>query len=142
MLHSEIAMTFDKSPELLRFVLAHEMAHHKLGHVSLWRLIIGVIPGILKPLGTSTTRAQEYSADRLAVKVCSQHQGAMGLLVAGPWMYGDVDMEAWLEQCEDEHREFYVRIANLLSDHAVMVKRYKALHDIEKHGFSAHGEMF
>ncbi len=49
-LHAEVAMAVKKAPQVLRFVLAHEMAHHKLGHVSLWRIVMGVIPGILKPL--------------------------------------------------------------------------------------------
>lgn len=35
-----------------------------------------------------------------------------------------------------------VRLANSLSSHAVMVKRYKALRDIEQKGFGAQGEMF
>ncbi|PIE09761.1 MAG: hypothetical protein CSA70_12300, partial [Rhodobacterales bacterium] len=107
-----------------------------------WRMVVGLIPNLLKPLGTSTTRAQEYSADRVAIKVCNQHDEAMGLLAAGPWMYDAVNMEAWLDQCEQEHRELYVRLVNLMSDHAVMVKRYKALCDIDKHGFGCHGEMF
>ncbi len=141
-LHAEVAMAVREAPQILQFVLAHEMAHHKLRHVSLWRLVIGVVPGLLKPLGVSATRAQEYSADRVAMAVCNRHHEAMGLLAAGPWMYGDVNMEAWLDQCAAQNRELYVRLVNLMSDHAVMVKRYKALRDIEKHGYGCHGDMF
>ena len=124
------------------FILAHEMAHHKLRHVSLWRIIIGLIPNVMVLPGVTTTRAQEYSADRVAMAVCPNHAAAMRLLAVGPWMANGVDPDAWLEQCESEHREFMVRLSNALSDHAVMVKRYKALRDIERKGFSAHGEMF
>ncbi|PIE15997.1 MAG: hypothetical protein CSA68_04515, partial [Rhodobacterales bacterium] len=53
-LHAEVALAVEKAPQVLRFVLAHEMAHHKLGHVSLWRMVVGLIPNLLKPLGTST----------------------------------------------------------------------------------------
>lgn len=140
-LHSEVVMGMTDHPQMVEFVLAHEMAHHKLGHVSLWRLVIGVIPNLLIPLGISTTRAQEYSADRVALKVCGHHDQAMALLAAGPWMAGQVNPEAWLDQCDAEQGELYVRIANLMSDHAVLTKRYKALCDIQQHGFDRHGSM-
>ncbi|PIE37989.1 MAG: hypothetical protein CSA54_00345 [Gammaproteobacteria bacterium] len=141
-LHSEIALAIDKAPQVVRFVLAHEMAHHRLGHVALWRIVISMVPNLLGPLGLSTTRAQEYSADRVALSVCNQYEDAMSLLAAGPWMFDDVNTESWLRQCEEEHQELYVRLVNLMSDHAVLVKRYKALNDIEKDGFHRHGEMF
>lgn len=141
-LHSEVALAYEEQPEVVEFVLAHELAHHKLRHVSLWRIVIGFIPNLMVPLGVSTTRAQEYSADRVALSVCGHHEGAMKLLAVGPWTQAGVDAESWLEQCHEEHREFYVRLANLMSSHAVMVKRFKALRDIEKQGFSTHGSMF
>lgn len=141
-LHSETVMAMAEAPEIVEFVLAHEMAHHKLGHVSLWRIAIGLIPDVLVPLGISTTRAQEYSADRVAKSVCDHDHHAMKLLAIGPWMHGDVDSEAWLEQCEEDRKELFVRFANVMSNHAVMSKRYKALRDIDTGGFEKHGDMF
>ena len=141
-IHSEIAMLIDSHPEAVEFVLAHELGHHKLRHVSLWRLVVGFIPGLLPPIGISTTRAQEYSADRVALKVCNHHGEAMKLLAVGPWMIPAVDEAGWMEQCEAERREFFVRLSNLMSDHAVLVKRYKALRDIEAKGYSSQGDMF
>lgn len=141
-MHSEIAMMLPTAPDVVEFVLAHEMAHHKLRHVSLWRIIIGLIPNTMILPGQTTTRAQEYSADRVALAVCPNHAMAMRLLVVGPWLANGVDADAWAEQCEAEHREWMVRIANAMSSHAVMVKRFKALRDIEQKGFAAQGEMF
>jgi Zn-dependent protease with chaperone function len=141
-LHSEVALLIDSLPEAVEFVLAHELGHHKLNHVSLWRIAIGLVPNLLPPLGISTVRAQEYSADRVAMKVCGHHDGAMKLLAVGPWIPQKVDREAWLAQCDEEHREFFVRIANLASSHAVMVKRFKALDEIGRKGFGTQGEMF
>lgn len=141
-LHAETVMAMEKAPEIVEFVLAHEMAHHKLGHVSLWRIAIGFIPGFLVPLGTTTTRAQEYSADRVAKSVCDHDHSAMKLLAIGPWMVDEVNNESWLEQCDEDRKELYVRFANLFSSHAVMSKRYKALRDIDAHGFGKHGDMF
>lgn len=141
-IHAEIAMLLPKSPDIVEFVLAHEIAHHKLRHVSLWRIVIGIVPGMLFLPGAATTRAQEYSADRLAMAVCPNHASALRLLAVGPWIADGVDPDAWMQQCLSEHREFMVRAANAMSSHAVGVKRYKALRDIEEKGFSAHGEMF
>lgn len=141
-LHAETVMAMNEAPEIVEFVLAHEMAHHKLGHVSLWRIAIGLIPNALIPLGLTTTRAQEYSADRVAKSICDHDHSAMKLLAIGPWMYRDVDSESWLEQCREDRKELYVRFANLMSDHAVMSKRYKALRDIDECGFQKHGDMF
>lgn len=139
--HSEIALLLPTQPEAVEFVLAHELAHHRLRHVSLWRIVAAVIPNFVVPLGLSATRAQEYSADRLALAACGHHEKAMKLLAAGPWMVGDVNAEAWDEQCADERGEFFVRAANVMSSHAVLVKRYKALQDIQAKGFCCHGDM-
>lgn len=141
-MHSEIAMLLPTAPDVVEFVLAHELAHHKLRHVSLWRIIIGMIPNLLMLPGQTTTRAQEYSADRVAMAICPNHANAVRLLAVGPWMADGVNPDAWAEQCAAEHREWMVRLANALSSHAVMVKRFKALRDIEREGFKTQGEMF
>lgn len=140
--NAEIAMLLPTQPDIVAFVLAHELAHHKLRHVSLWRIVIGVVPRLMVLPGQATTRAQEYSADRVALAVLPETADAMRLLAVGPWMAQGVDPEVWLEQCEAEHREFWVRVIQSLSSHAVMVKRFKALRDIERDGFQAQGEMF
>lgn len=141
-IHAEIAMLLSSHPAAVEFVLAHELAHHKLRHVSLWRNLIAFIPNILIIPGIITTRAQEYSADRLAFSVCEHYSSAMQLLSVGPWLQHQINPEAWLKQCSAEHKEFYIRCVNTVSSHAVMVKRYKALNDLEQRGFSVHGEMF
>lgn len=141
-IHAEIAMLLSTAPDVVEFVLAHELGHHKLRHVSLWRAVIAIVPGATVVLGQATTRAQEYSADRIALAVCPGTANATRLLAVGPWMESGVDPDAWLEQCRAEHREFWVRISQAMSSHAVMVKRYKALREIERDGFSAQGEMF
>ena len=142
-IHSEITVLMKDAPQAVEFVLAHELAHHKLEHVSLWRIVIGFIPNLIVPLGVSATRAQEYSADRVAHAVCKhRHQDAMNLLAVGPWIQGSIDEDAWKEQCAQERTEFFVRVANLFSNHAVLVKRSKALHDIDREGPGLHGDMF
>ena len=141
-MHAETVMAISENPEIVEFVLAHELAHHKLGHVSLWRMAIALVPNFIVPLGLSATRAQEYSADRIAKSVCGHDRDAMKLLAIGPWMVDNVNDEAWLQQCDAEGSELYVRLANTMSSHAVMTKRYKALRDIDENGFGSHGDMF
>lgn len=141
-LHAEIALLHATSPEIVAFVLAHELAHHRLRHVSLWRIVAALIPNALILPGLATTRAQEYSADRLALAVCPGTADATRLLTVGPWMEKGVNCDAWLRQCEEERGEWFVRAANAMGSHAVMVKRYKALKDIETKGFACHGDMF
>ncbi|MBL9046194.1 MAG: M48 family metallopeptidase [Tabrizicola sp.] len=141
-LHAEIAQMINRAPDMVDFVMAHELGHHKLNHVSLWRMLMSVIPGLMYLPGAATTRAQEYSADRLALCACPHSAEGTSLLSVGPTMATDVNPEAWLQQCHDEDRSWMIRLHNILSDHAVLTKRYKALKDVEAHGLSRHGQMF
>ena len=141
-LHAEIATLMAVDPDMVRFVLAHELAHHKLGHVSLVRLMVGVVMNLLFLPGKALTRAQEYSADRLALALCPGTADKLLFLTVGPWMAHRLNPEAFAEQSLEEDKSLMVRILNIASDHAVMTKRYKALRDIESDGFGRHGQMF
>lgn len=141
-LHAEIAQLIHRAPQIVDFVMAHELAHHRLNHVSLWRMLIGVIPGLMYLPGTAMTRAQEYSADRMALCACPGTGDSASLLAVGPMMATDVNPEAWLQQCHEDDRSWMIRLHNILSDHSVLTKRYKALKEIEAHGLSRHGQMF
>lgn len=139
---AEIALLMDRSPETVEFVVAHELSHHRLRHVSLWRLIITFLPNLIPVLGVSTIRAQEYSADRLAHSVCDHHRETISLLMAGPWINHRVNHDELKVQSEDERNEWFIRAANIMSNHAVGVKRYHALQSIDERGYNAHGGMF
>lgn len=65
-LHSEIAMLFKTHPEIVEFVLGHELGHHKLRYTSLWRSMVSSPLELIPGFGSSFTHAQEYSADRMA----------------------------------------------------------------------------
>ncbi|PQV56191.1 Zn-dependent protease with chaperone function [Defluviimonas denitrificans] len=141
-LNAEIAGLGQHDPELVRFVLAHELAHHKLGHVALVRISIAAVMHALFLPGKAMIRAQEYSADRLAMAVCPEAADTLVFLSVGPWMAQQLNAEAYVDQMVEDSRGLMVRVVNMASDHAVMSKRYKALRDIAKHGFDKHGEMF
>ncbi|GKY89004.1 M48 family metallopeptidase [Sinisalibacter aestuarii] len=141
-LHAEIALLMDTSPETVEFVLAHELSHHRLRHVSLLRLVVTFLPRLIPAFGVSQVRAQEYSADRLAHSVCNHHRETISLLMIGPWINHKVDHDALNRQTEEERGEWFIRAANVMSNHAVGVKRYRALQEIDEKGYGAHGDMF
>lgn len=141
-LHAEIALLAEKAPETVEFVLAHELSHHRLRHVALWRLVLTFLPNLIPGLGVSTIRAQEYSADRLAHSVCDHHRETISLLMVGPWINDQVNHDALRHQSEDERREWFVRAANIMANHAVGVKRYMALRKLDEDGYGSHGDMF
>ena len=141
-LHAEIATLMAVDPDIVRFVLAHELAHHKLGHTSLARMIAGLVMQWLFLPGKALIRAQEYSADRLALALCPGTADKLLSLTVGPWLAHRINPEAFAEQSLEEDKSLMVRVINIASDHAVMTKRYKAMLDIERDGFGRHGQMF
>lgn len=141
-LHAEIAVLAAKHPEIVRFVLAHELSHHKLGHVTGFRLAISMLMNMMVLPGKALSRAQEYSADRLAMAVCPEAADSILFLTVGPWMAGRTNPDAFEQQALEEERSLMVRIANISQTHPVMTKRFKALRDISRKGFDVHGSMF
>lgn len=141
-IHAEIAFLIDSQPKVVEFVLGHELAHHKLGHTSLFRAAIGAVPQFLVLPGRALVRSQEYSADRLALYHCPDCLEGCSFLGVGPFMAGQVNHEALYQQAVEDDRSLWVRLHNVLSDHAVLVKRFKALRDMQDKGLGEHGQMF
>jgi len=141
-LHAEIAMLSQTRPQVVDFVLAHELGHHKLNHVSLFSILVKIIPGFLVLPQRAAVRAQEYSADRVAMSACGKCADSIALLAVGPHMEHRVDIDAYARQAEHEEKSWFVRIVHWMSDHAVNTKRLRALRQIEAHGFDNHGSMF
>lgn len=141
-LHAEIAMLNEKRPQVVDFVLAHELGHHKLHHVSLFRILVNIIPGFMVLPQRAAIRAQEYSADRVAMHACGSCTESMGLLAVGPFLEHRVNIDAYARQADEEDKSWFVRLVHWLSDHAVNTKRLRALRLIEQHGFDRHGSMF
>lgn len=141
-IHAEIACLVKSHPRIVEFVLAHELSHHRLGHTSLWRGVIGAVPGALFLPGQALTRAQEYSADRLAFHHCPDCIDGVSFLGVGPWMAGEVKEEPMMAQAEEDDRSPLIRLHNIMSSHAVLPKRFKALKDMERYGIGRHGQMF
>ncbi len=124
----------------LRFVLAHELGHVLCGHVDLWRLAITAVPHAAK-IGASVTRAQEYTADRVASYYAPDGRRGMLALFAGKNVYKHCDHDAYIESIGTHKDGFWLRFVNVMADHAVGFRRLRALARSEQEGWDVHGKM-
>ncbi len=124
----------------VNFVLAHELGHIKCNHVALWRQGIMAVPRLLF-LGRSVVRAQEYTADRCAAYYAPEGAESIMILFAGKRMYRRVDLKAYLDSVSDHRDGFWLKVANLASDHPVGFRRVQPLAELDTTGWDVHGRM-
>lgn len=130
----EIAYREYQDLDAISFIIAHEMAHIKYKHSTFWYSIKIWFAEIVPILGSTASRAREYSCDRLAQKVTGLDGiEAMFVLMAGKHLYKMVDVEDYLEYAKTV-RGFFVWCNNLVSTHPVMTKRILALKQGEGSG--------
>ena len=126
--------------EFVRFVLAHELGHIKCGHVDLWRSMIRPVTTALR-LQASVIRAQEYTADRVALYYAPAGGKGMIYLYCGKHLGHRVNMDEYFASVHAHKDGFWIKAANFLSDHAVGFRRMAALHEAEAKGWDVHGKM-
>lgn len=109
------------------FVVAHEMAHIRLKHASLWYNLSIIWGSIIPFLGSALSRAREYSCDRVA-QVVSGSDGidAMMALTVGKHLYKRINVQDYIDNSM-QVRGFFVWAYNLTASHPIMTKRIKAL---------------
>lgn len=128
----EVAYLEHHDLESIKFIIGHEMTHIRLRHSTFLYQISILFANYVPIIGTTLSRAREYSCDRVA-----QHlTGVSGVepmlaLVVGKHLYKKVDVEDYVKHCH-ETRGFFVFIYNLLSSHPIMPKRIQAL--LKDHG--------
>jgi Zn-dependent protease with chaperone function len=90
-LYSELIEACGDNEAALDFIIAHELAHLRAGHLrARWLLL----PGLFVPLlGSAYSRACEYTADRAALQAAGQgehalHTGWSSWRRAGGWLPG------------------------------------------------------
>ena len=122
-----VALAQERGQDALGFVVAHELAHIRRGHLKHRWL---KIPAYFVPyLGKAYSRACEYTCDRFSAE--SGPDGAIdGLLVlaAGKSLYRNVDVQLYAAQVDTESG-FWVRRAEIASTHPRLPKRIAALLD-------------
>lgn len=125
LLSDVLELAYAQGESAVAFVIAHELAHIKRKHLA-WRAAL--YPAMMMPfLGPAYMRACEYTCDRLAAH-CEPDGAIQGLLVlaAGKTLYGQVSVEAFARQV-DEEGGFWVALAEVLSTHPNLPKRLRAV---------------
>jgi Zn-dependent protease with chaperone function len=116
----------------LEFIIAHEMAHIKAGHVTLLYNLaifpIAFVPVLKNILWTALSRAREYTSDRIAIRIVPLGKKGLIVLSAGEHLYKDVNYEEYLEIARAPEG-FWIWSTNLLSTHPVLVRRVRAVNE-------------
>ncbi|QBI52121.1 M48 family metallopeptidase [Streptomonospora litoralis] len=122
-----------RDPDALRFVVAHQLGHIAAGHTSFW-LRTGTAAGRLVPvLGSSLSRAREYTADNYAHAHCPEGAHAIRLLVGGKHLYAQVNMSEMAERARTDRGPFLF-LYNLLSSRPASTRRMAAIRDRTRAG--------
>ena len=128
----EVAYREHHDMPTLRFIIAHEMGHIYYKHATMHYYYSMLVSQTIPILGSTASRAREYSCDRLA-QLLSGSDGidAMMSLTAGIHLYKQVDKQDYIDHTV-EVGGFFVFCYNLVSDHPVTCKRVIALADPQK----------
>jgi Zn-dependent protease with chaperone function len=123
-----------REPDALRFVIAHEVGHIAAGHTSYWR-ILGTFASQWIPLvGSTLSRAQEYTADNYGhALVPHGARSAMATLAGGKYLGRSVDVDAMADRAVTEPG-FFVWVTNAAASHPVLLWRMHALRDRRRPG--------
>lgn len=125
----EIAYREYKDKDALAFIIAHEMAHLYYKHATLEYCLSILFSKMIPILGSTASRAREYSCDRLAQRLTgTDGLDAMLVLVVDRHLYKLVDKEDYIKEMKSQ-KGLFLWLFNLLSDHPVMCKRIVALEE-------------
>ncbi|RXA19973.1 M48 family peptidase [Methanosarcina sp. MSH10X1] len=116
----------------LEFIVAHELAHIKAGHVTLLYNLsifpIAFVPVLKNLLWTALSRAREYTSDRIADRLVPSGKKGLIVLSAGEHLYKAVNYEEYLETARSPEG-FWIWSTNLFSTHPALVRRVRALNE-------------
>ncbi|MEU5402170.1 M48 family metallopeptidase [Streptomyces sp. NPDC005963] len=142
--YSDLVDTFYElgDQETIRFVLAHELGHIRLGHVNFRRVILASALRIVF-LSKTLSRSQEYSADRIGAAMATEGTAArsLSLLYAGKRTYQKMDIDDYIANDTRHISRFWVAIVNFTADHPVGRRRLAAAREMDQHGWDVHGRM-
>jgi Zn-dependent protease with chaperone function len=138
-LYSDVlAMAESRGEAAVSFVVGHELAHLKRGHLKYRWLLL---PARMIPfLGGAYSRACEYTCDRFGA-VCSPDGAVAGLLAlaAGRDLFEQVEPRLFASQAESE-AGFWTSTSEVFSSHPHLSKRVGALLNVG-HGIPAYSPM-
>jgi Zn-dependent protease with chaperone function len=85
------------NPHALKFIIAHELAHHALHHTHLFRSYV-------RQCVPSLSRLDEFSADRVAAALVNDERScadALTVLLSGPQLFGLLNRAALAQQAAE-----------------------------------------
>lgn len=128
----EVAYREHHDMDTLRFIIGHEMGHIYYKHATMHNYYSIMFSQMIPILGSTLSRAREYSCDRLA-QLLSGSDGvdAMMSLTAGIHLYKQVDKQDYINHAA-QVRGLFVFCYNLVCDHPVTTKRVLALVDPQR----------
>jgi Zn-dependent protease with chaperone function len=112
------AMT-TKDPAVLEFVIAHELAHHKLGHS-------GLLRGAMSSAHKTLSRLDEFTCDGVAAEVVGKTESsvkALALLTIGPQLLPKVNLERLVSQAKGVAANKVSRKAEKQMTHPLLLRR-------------------
>lgn len=123
----EIAYREYNDLESINFIIAHELAHIKYKHATFYYNLFIMFSTIIPIIGSTASRAREYSCDRLAQRVTGNTGvEAIFSLFAGKHLYKRIDVYDYINNSDDIDG-FFVWCNNLISSHPILPKRIRAL---------------
>lgn len=135
-LYSDIVEpAYEQGPEVVDFVVAHELAHHRRGHVT--KLLL-LWPARLMPfLGKAYSRACEYTCDRIALAAVPEAgPRGLALLAAGKRLYRQLNVNSYAGQ-SIRLGGFWTWVAELLSTHPHLSSRIRSIEQAPRtHGLA------
>jgi len=124
-LYSDVVATVEQQPEVLKFILAHELTHVRRRHVQkrFWTLLSFYVPF----LGSAYSRACEHTCDAFAAElVPTGATPGLLLLAAGKDLYRKVSLEQYLASF-DANNTAVVRFAGIFASHPHLPVRLRYL---------------
>lgn len=119
-----------ESPQALRFIIAHELAHHALGHTGFVR---GAVASSFRPLG----RLDELSADRVALQLVGDreiaYEGLM-LITVGPQLLPYVNRTVLMQQAMEVGQDKRSKKSEAGMTHPLTLRRLYELRNVSRVG--------
>jgi Zn-dependent protease with chaperone function len=119
-----------ESPQALRFIIAHELAHHALGHTGFVR---GSVAASFRPLA----RLDEFSADRVALQLVVDREVAyegLMLITVGPQLLPYVNRTLLMQQAMEVGQDKRSKKSEGGLTHPLTLRRLYELRNVSRIG--------
>lgn len=123
-----------RNPQALKFIIGHEVGHIAAGHVGYFRLIFTSFFQMIPYLGSTLSRAQEYTADNFGFRLApGGAMQTMGVLSAGKYLVNEVNTDELANRAVYEDG-FFTWLTNLNLSHPPTTWRAHSLRDRSEPG--------